>query len=1335
MKLRNHTFIVIAAAALLTTLPGVVSADAPKYPDHKRLLYYLDADGREQPVKTAEDWAKRRAHILAGMQEVMGPLPDRSKLPPLDVKILEETKDDGFTRLKLTIAAEKDDRIPAYLLLPTGGQAGGRRPAMLVLHQTSARGKDDVASEPPNRNMAYAPELARRGYVVLCPDHPPFGEYGKYDFAADDYVSGSMKGVFNHMRCVDFLRSRDDVDPERIGVIGHSLGGHNSLFVGAFDERLKVVVTSCGWTPFHDYYGGNLAGWTSNTYMPRIRDVYKLDPDQVPFDFYEVLAAVAPRAVYSYSPQHDGNFDVAGVRKAEAEVSKVFKLLDAAENLKVVTPPGGHDFPPEARQEAFAFVDKALKHTPPAAAAADPSDLGAELPRIAPKEPAEAMETFKTLPGFRIEQVAAEPLVVDPVAMSFDENGRLFVAEMRDYSEQANDHLGTIRLLEDADGDGRFDKSTVYADGLSWPTAVICYGGGVFVGAAPEIFYLKDTDGDGKADEKRVVFTGFKRDNVQGLLNSFRWGLDNRIHGATSTVGGAVRRPDQPEAQAVDLRGRDFSFDPRTLELRPESGGAQHGMSFDDWGRKFASSNSDHIQMVMFEDRYAARNPHLAAPGPRQSIAADGPQAKVFRISPVEPWRIVRTRLRVTGVAPGIVEGGGQPAGYFTGATGVTIYRGDAWPPEYVGQAFVGDVGSNIIHRKVLEPRGVGFVADRADAGREFVASTDTWFRPCQFVNAPDGTLYVADVYREVIEHPHSLPPQIKKHLDLRSGSDRGRIYRIVPDGFKQRPLPRLGEASVEQLVRTLEHPNGWHRDTAARLLFERQDRSAVPLLASLATESKSPLGRTHAMYTLSSLGALRPDVVLLRLGDPHPRVREHAVRLAEAFAEGDPAIFKAMAALGDDEDARVRYQLAFSLGAVPGEVAQEALAKLLERDGGDPLLRFAALGSARDPAAVLARLAGADSSRKVPHRGDVLTTLGSLIGARARADEVARGLRGIEALAAHDAPAASAAVVALREGLSKAGSPLAAKVGQSAAASQLVGELLAAARKTAGDAAAPPAERAEAVRTLSLGSFAEDAILAAKMLDPREPHDVQLAALRALDGFADPGVGAAIVRAWPGFTPRVRSAAADVLFARPERLEPFVAAVEAGKIPAADLDAARVARIEASGADAALVERAKKLVAAAPARGREEVVAAYRPALDLKGDAGRGREVFQKTCAACHRLENVGHEIGPNLAAVQNRGSEAILVNVLDPNREVNPQFVDYLVQTRDGRTVSGMLAAETETSVTLRRAEGAVDTILRADIKRMRGGKVSLMPEGLEGQIDPQGMADLIAYITSVK
>ncbi len=322
--------------------------------NHTNLLEYCGENGKLETVSSPDDWYKRRKQILVGMQLAMGNLPDRHNLIDLDVKIVSETKGEGYIRQTITFASEPGDRIPALLYIPADIK-DKKLPAMLALHPTGPLGKLIVAGEGPLDNRQYGLELAQRGYVVLCPDYPSFGNY-EYDFDKDQYVSGTMKGIFNHMRCVDLLESLVYVDPENIGVIGHSLGGHNAMFVGVFDQRLKVIVSSCGWTPFHDYYEGDIKGWTSPRYMPRLRDVYKLDPDLVPFDFYEVVAALAPRPFFSNSPLHDSNFSVKGVKKGVSEAAKIYKLLEANEKLQVQYPDCKHDFPKEIRQEAYDFI-------------------------------------------------------------------------------------------------------------------------------------------------------------------------------------------------------------------------------------------------------------------------------------------------------------------------------------------------------------------------------------------------------------------------------------------------------------------------------------------------------------------------------------------------------------------------------------------------------------------------------------------------------------------------------------------------------------------------------------------------------------------------------------------------------------------------------------------------------------------------------------------------------------------------------------------------------------------------------------------------------------------
>jgi pimeloyl-ACP methyl ester carboxylesterase len=336
---------------------GVVS-----YPDHSNLMVVRDADGNEQSVKTKDDWAVRRGHVRVNIQLVMGSIPDASRRVPLEVETISEESTEKYVRRKLKFTPEPDDRVPAWLLIPREIPAGGKVAAMLCLHQTNRIGKDEPAGLGGLPNLHYAHELAERGFVCIVPDYPSFGEYA-YDFKKQGahYASGSMKAIWNNIRAIDLLETLPQVDKTRIGVIGHSLGGHNAMFTAFFDERLKATVTSCGFTPFHDYYKGALAGWTSDRYMPRIRDVYGNDPNKVPFDFYEILAGLAPRGVYSNSPIHDSNFEVEGVRKAFKKAEDVFSLFDAKQQLRLVTPDAQHDFPEAQRLEAYEWLKEQLK--------------------------------------------------------------------------------------------------------------------------------------------------------------------------------------------------------------------------------------------------------------------------------------------------------------------------------------------------------------------------------------------------------------------------------------------------------------------------------------------------------------------------------------------------------------------------------------------------------------------------------------------------------------------------------------------------------------------------------------------------------------------------------------------------------------------------------------------------------------------------------------------------------------------------------------------------------------------------------------------------------------
>ena len=962
-------------------------------------------------------------------------------------------------------------------------------------------------------------------------------------------------------------------------------------------------------------------------------------------------------------------------------------------------------------------------------------DLARELPRLPATEPEDAPATFRVQHGFSLDPIAVEPLVTDPVDACYDADGRLYVVEMRGYPYPEDVPTGRVRLVEDTDGDGRFDSGTTFLDGLSWPTAVVPYDGGVFIAVAPEILYAKDTDGDGVADVRKVAFSGFGTSNVQGLLNGLLWGPDGWIYGVASSNGAdqVVNHLD-PESDPIPLGRRDFRFKPDGSAFEPISGGGQNGHAFDDWGHRFTCNNSNHIRQVVLPADALARNPDYAASTPIIDIAAEGAAAPVFRISPAEPWRIVRTRQRAADpefrrrLPPTELVA----TGFFTSATGVTIYRGTSYGPEYLGNAFIGDVGGNLVHRKSMAVDGSIYEATRAEPGVEFAASTDNWFRPVNFRNTPDGTLLVLDMYRETIEHPASIPEPIKKHLDLTSGHDRGRIYNLVPSGFEPRERPRLSQAPIADLVSLLDDPDAWWRETAQRLLIERDAKDAIPALRELAADRPTPLGRMHALWTLSVLGGLTAGDLLPALSDAEPRVRENAAKLAERLVADSDELRDALLALSRDEDPMVRFQAALSTGVVTGPGAIDALAAIVERDAGDRWTRSAVMSALAGRAdALLSSLIDRPGFLDRPEAAAWLGELALLVGAsgdRSAIDPLISRIGRPEAR-----PAVVLAILnGLGEGLRRSGGAPAVLTSGPA------GEALAPVFDRAADAALEDGDgpaRIEAIRLLALAPSGLALETLPELLDGRQPSPVQLAALRALGDRSEPEVGPLLTAAWRGFGPSSRREATEVLFARPDRLDALLDAMQSGAIPPGQLDPSRRDQL-LQHRDASVRDRAERLLASTSGSStRAEVIASYQEALNLDGGFDRGQVVFRKACATCHKAEGFGAEVGPDLATVTNRTPEDLVIHILDPNREVLPQYLNYNVATVDGRVLSGQVASESPTSITLKRAEGVTDVVPRDQIDELASTGQSLMPEGLEEEVTVEQMADLIAYLKGLQ
>jgi putative membrane-bound dehydrogenase-like protein len=977
-----------------------------------------------------------------------------------------------------------------------------------------------------------------------------------------------------------------------------------------------------------------------------------------------------------------------------------------------------------------------------AVAAESAVDVAADLPRLDPLDAAAARQSLRLAAGFRVELAAGEDLLASPVAIAWDEDGRLFVAEMRGYSEHREERLGRIRLLTDTDDDGIYDRAGVFAADLAWPTALCCSDGGLFVGDAPDIVYLKDTDGDGTADVRRTVFTGFGTRNVQGLLNSFTFAADNRIHGSASSTGGRVRQPGADAA--VDLSRRDFSFDPRSLDLRAETGGAQHGLSFDDEGGKYVCHNSDQAIRCMIEDRLLSRNRFFPAPDAKASIAADGPQGEVFRMSPVEPWRVLRTQMRVAGLARGPIEVGGKATGYFTSATGITAVGGDAFGPELSGMLVIGDVGSNLVHRKRLVAAGCGVRAERIDAGCELVAAADNWFRPVQFANGPDGGLWIIDMQREVIEHPDAFPPEIKRHIDLDSGRDRGRLWRLVPDGYRRRPTPRLSQATTAELVDLLGHANVWHRDTAQRLLFERRDPAAVSLLDRLARDdTAAPRGRRRALWLLAGQGGLAAGHVLAGLDAEDRQVRIAAVRLSErvvgAGDDGRRVADRLVAMASAEPEAAVRMQVALAAGWLDGDRRRRVVDAVLRQDAADPWCRVAAFTSLEDGAGDLLVSWLADATL-VTRDGvaDVLTGLAAQVARRGDAGELDAVVGAAAALASHADgresgwAAATAVLVGLR-GSGESTSRSVAALLDTADRRRDLEQLVRWNRQRVLDAQSPVSARLAGIRGLAIAPLADVADSFAALLAAGQPEAVVRAALTTLDGLRDPAVANVLIAAWGGLTTDGRTQAAAALARDPQRIGVLLDAVAAGMVPEADLPRTLVDNLRGFPLES-VRNRARDVFGELPAVSRTDLLEAYRPSL-ARGDAASGGRLFARHCAGCHRVDGVGREIGPNLVAMQARGAEAILLGVLDPNREVQPQYVAHTVVTADGRVVTGLVVAESEASVTIRSADGGEQTIARDDIEEFLSTKKSLMPEGFERELDLRAMGDLLAWLMAAK
>jgi putative membrane-bound dehydrogenase-like protein len=916
-----------------------------------------------------------------------------------------------------------------------------------------------------------------------------------------------------------------------------------------------------------------------------------------------------------------------------------------------------------------------------------------------PLTPEQALAEFKVRPGLRVELVAAEPEVQSPVAAAFDERGRLFVVEMLDYPiyDKSKPPQGRIKCLEDRDGDGRYETATVYAENLLMAQGVTPWRGGILVTQAPNVLFLKDTHGDGKADIREALYTGFAVENPQLRVSFPTFGLDNWIYVANGQRGGKIKNAAKPESAPIDIGGQDFRFDLVHDRAEAVTGFGQFGLTFDDWGHRFVCTNRNHVIPMVIPNHYFRRNPFLAAPPPITDNQGPGGAARVYPIS--KNWTLTSAH-----------------SGTFTASCGVFVYRGELLPKEYQGHVFTCEPTGNLIHEEVLTPSGGSFTWKPPHEGTEFLASPDNWFRPVSMFPGPDGALYVVDMYRPEVEHPDWVPADMKGRYDFNHRRDQGRIWRIVPEG-KRNPAPRpnLAEAKTSDLVALLDHPDVWWRTTAQRLLIERQHGDSWAPLRKLAA-SGSSLGRLHAAWTLEGHQQLDVDLVLRLLADPHPGVRENAVRLAERWASLK-AVQEMLLRLADDPDSHVRWQTALALGAWDSDAILEPLAKIAGGAIDDRWTRLAVATAVPARAGLL-----------IPKIQDpvFLRELATIVGSRRDKNEVAAVIRD---LGATPGRRQSSVLNGLAEGMMRRGSKLGDFL-ESLPEAEAARKLLSQAGGVAADASRPLPERIDAVKLLVHLPWEGAAPTLGALVGEDQPQEIRLAAVSALSAHSRPEVPAMLLRQWKKALPALRREILEAMGRRPERILALLDEIEADRMTPGELGASLLKSVLNHG-DPAIRERAKKVVQNKMPEERQKIIDRYKTALSLTGDPKKGRDLFKTNCAACHKIAGVGALVGPDISDTLSKSPEQLLVDILDPSRVIDNNYVNFIVKKKNGTVLTGYISAQTATSLTLRRGEGQEDVVLRDDIEEMKSSGVSLMPEGLEKNIPIEGMADLIAFL----
>ncbi|MBT30763.1 MAG: dehydrogenase [Thalassobius sp.] len=960
---------------------------------------------------------------------------------------------------------------------------------------------------------------------------------------------------------------------------------------------------------------------------------------------------------------------------------------------------------------------------------------------------------MEIMEGFKIEPFAKEPLIADPVAMEIDEKGDIYVVEMHGYPLDLS-KSGLIKKLIDTDGDGLPDKSEIFADSLQLPNGILKWKNGFIVTDAPNVYYLEDSDGDGKADIRETLLTGFALSNPQHNLNTPKFGLDNWIylgHEPAITpyvytdefgdIGSNVKylntstSPDLGE----NANGRMVRFKPESEELEALSGETQFGHTTDAWNHRIYTSNAEHLFHEVLAAEYIANNPNLLIRQAIQRIPDHGDAAKIFPITENPNHQLL------------------TDVGLITSSCGVTWYDGGTFGDNFKNITFIAEPVHNLVHADIIEDKGASFNAKRLLENKDFLASKDPWFRPVNFYVGPDGSIYLLDYYRQIIEHPEWMSDEVNESGALYNGIDKGRIYKISPTNSKaEKWLSNLSldKASPEELAKLLDNSNGWYRKTAQRLLFQNKEKFPVEAVKSILSNAKNPEAKIPAMWLLYDFDQITETDLKALLSDEVAGVRENAIKVIEKQSTSgksiSPELKETLFALSNDSSDKVKYQLLCTSAFIDG--SEHVVNEILKQNLDDEWVAIAAIAVSAGKEASLLNYAienftSEKSTGKETFFANLAATIANaknreglnlIIHSTENAWWQAAALTGISNLWKYKSPSIALSVddkLALVSMTSQEANPALGKA--TIELLQITGfpkgaatiGSIAKAEKSLKNSDADTLIKANAIALLSAydpDKYKPDLIEIVKS----SPSDyLKIEAIKALKNSPDEATVLAVIDVVPKLSEDVKPEAIELFMQDKPYIMLFLEAIDQNKISKNDLQWNRMVSLM-NYEDDDIRGYARKLLSVN--EDRKAVLQEYLPAIEMAGNVQNGKIIFEKLCKTCHQAEEVdGIDFGPNLATLKSRNPHSIVTEIINPNNSIADQYDLWEIELKNGSKISGIIDQDSPQQLTLKQMSGEKVVLQKENIVSQTKSKYSAMPNGLENGISVEEMADIVAFI----